>query len=96
METTKNKVKFNFFDVAVIIIMALVLTGFSYIYFLGGNNSAVDGSKTNLEYVLQIEMADEGFGGLVKVGDIVKVAVLDVDEKRHRIGLTMKGVPKDA
>jgi len=32
----------------------------------------------------------------VKVGDIVKVAVLDVDEKRHRIGLTMKGVPKDA
>ena len=32
----------------------------------------------------------------VKVGDIVKVAVLDVDEKRHRISLTMKGVPKDA
>ena len=31
----------------------------------------------------------------VKVGDIVKVAVLDVDEKRHRIGLTMKGVPKE-
>ena len=31
----------------------------------------------------------------VKVGDIVKVAVLDVDEKRHRISLTMKGVPKD-
>ena len=32
----------------------------------------------------------------VQVGDIVKVAVLDVDEKRHRISLTMKGVPKDA
>ena len=32
----------------------------------------------------------------VKVGDVVKVAVLDVDEKRHRISLTMKGVPKDA
>ena len=31
----------------------------------------------------------------VKVGDIVKVMVLDVDEKRHRISLTMKGVPKD-
>ena len=31
----------------------------------------------------------------VQVGDIVKVAVLDVDEKRHRISLTMKGVPKD-
>jgi len=31
----------------------------------------------------------------VKVGDIVKVAVLDVDEKRHRISLTMKGVPKE-
>ena len=30
----------------------------------------------------------------VQVGDIVKVMVLDVDEKRHRIGLTMKGVPK--
>ena len=23
-------------------------------------------------------------------------AVLEVDEKRHRIGLTIKGVPKDA
>jgi uncharacterized protein len=32
---------------------------------------------------------------VVKVGDIVKVMVLDVDEKRHRISLTMKGVPKD-
>jgi len=32
----------------------------------------------------------------VQVGDVVKVAVLEVDEKRHRIGLTMKGVPKDA
>ena len=31
----------------------------------------------------------------VKVGDVVKVMVLDVDEKRHRISLTMKGVPKE-
>lgn len=31
----------------------------------------------------------------VKVGDIVKVAVLEVDEKRHRIGLTMKSLPKE-
>ena len=31
----------------------------------------------------------------VKVGDVVKVMVLEVDEKRHRIGLTMKGVPKE-
>ena len=29
----------------------------------------------------------------VKVGDIVKVAVLEVDEKRHRISLTMKNIP---
>ena len=27
---------------------------------------------------------------VVAVGDIVKVAVLDVDEKKHRISLTMK------
>ena len=32
----------------------------------------------------------------VKVGDVVKVMVLDVDEKRHRISLTMKGVPKES
>lgn len=31
----------------------------------------------------------------VQVGDVVKVMVLDVDEKRHRISLTMKGVPKE-
>ena len=31
----------------------------------------------------------------VKVGDVVKVMVLDVDEKRPRISLTMKGVPKE-
>ena len=32
---------------------------------------------------------------VVQVGDVVKVAVLEVDEKRKRIGLTMKNVPKD-
>jgi len=31
----------------------------------------------------------------VKVGDVVKVAVLEVDEKRHRISLTMKNLPKE-
>jgi uncharacterized protein len=28
----------------------------------------------------------------VKVGDVVKVVVLEVDEKRHRISLSMKQV----
>ena len=32
---------------------------------------------------------------VVKVGDVVKVAVLEVDEKRHRIGLTMKNIPNE-
>ncbi len=32
---------------------------------------------------------------VVKVGDVVKVAVLEVDEKRKRISLTMKKVPKE-
>ena len=31
----------------------------------------------------------------VKVGDVVKVIVLEVDEKRNRIGLSMKQVPKE-
>ena len=31
---------------------------------------------------------------IVKVGDIVEVAVLEVDEKRKRISLTMKDVHK--
>lgn len=32
---------------------------------------------------------------IVKVGDVVKVAVLEVDEKRKRIGLTMKNIPNN-
>ena len=32
---------------------------------------------------------------VVQVGDVVKVAVLEVDEKRKRIGLTMKNLPKE-
>ena len=32
---------------------------------------------------------------IVAVGDIVKVVVLDVDEKKHRISLSMRQVPKD-
>ena len=32
---------------------------------------------------------------VVSVGDIVKVIVLDVDEKKHRISLSMKQVPKN-
>jgi len=33
---------------------------------------------------------------VVQVGDIVKVMVLEVDEKRKRIGLTMKNLPKES
>ena len=32
---------------------------------------------------------------VVQVGDIVKVCVLEVDEKRKRISLTMKSIPKE-
>lgn len=32
---------------------------------------------------------------VLQVGDIIKVAVLEVDEKRKRISLTIKGVPKE-
>ena len=32
---------------------------------------------------------------IVKVGDVVKVAVLEVDEKRKRIGLTMRNLPSE-
>ena len=32
---------------------------------------------------------------VVAVGDIVKVVVLEVDEKKHRIGLSMRQVPKE-
>ncbi len=32
---------------------------------------------------------------VVAVGDVVKVAVLDVDEKKHRISLSMKQVPRE-
>ena len=32
---------------------------------------------------------------MVAVGDIVKVVVLEVDQKKHRIGLSMKQVPKE-
>ena len=32
---------------------------------------------------------------IVQVGDIVKVAVLEVDEKRKRISLSMKNIPKE-
>ena len=33
---------------------------------------------------------------IVQVGDIVKVAVLDVDVERKRISLTMKNIPAEA
>ena len=32
---------------------------------------------------------------IVQVGDVVKVMVLEVDEKRKRIGLTMKNIPEE-
>ena len=32
---------------------------------------------------------------VLQVGDIVKVSVLEVDEKRKRISLTMKNLPKE-
>ena len=44
---------------------------------------------------LIIARAQERFPD-VKVGDIVKVAVLEVDEKRKRISLTMRDLPKES
>ena len=35
-------------------------------------------------------------GDQVKVGDVVQVVVLEVDEKRHRISLSMKQAKKNA
>ena len=32
---------------------------------------------------------------VVKVGDIVKVKILEVDSKRNRISLSMKDIPKE-
>ena len=33
---------------------------------------------------------------VVQVGDVVRVGVLEVDEKRKRISLTMKNIPAEA
>lgn len=72
METNKKaKVKFNFFDVTVIIIIALLITGIAYIYFLGSDGSAASNDGVNIEYKLEMEMLDESFGDLIKVGDYV-------------------------
>ncbi|MCQ2452482.1 MAG: S1 RNA-binding domain-containing protein, partial [Oscillospiraceae bacterium] len=34
-------------------------------------------------------------GEVLSVGDVVKVVVLETDEKKHRISLSMKQVPKE-
>lgn len=65
----KSRVKFNFFDVTVIILVALFVTAFSYIYFLGSDSSYVSVNGESIEYKLEIEMVDESFANLVSAGD---------------------------
>ena len=43
-----------------------------------------------LEDEFGIEVPDDAIESLRTVGDVVKVVVLDVDEKKNRIGLSIK------
>ncbi len=91
----KTKVKFNFFDITVIIIIALLITGVAYIYFLGSDSSASNGDGINIEYKLEMEMIDESFGDLVKVGDFVvdnatgnrigKVTGIEISDYKNKV-----------
>ena len=57
----------------------------AFVELEGGTNGLVHISEISTEYVQTV--ADH-----LKVGDVVKVVVLSVDEKRKRISLSMKQV----
>ena len=93
----KNKFKFNFFDVMVIIVIALFIVASAYIFFLGNENTSYKSNGDVIEYKLEIEMADEIFSDLIKKGDIVvenenglnvgqviKVEISDYDKVIHK------------
>ena len=45
-------------------------------------------------YHLKTPLSEEDVTQL-KIGDVVKVQVISVDLQKHRIGLTMKNIPKE-
>ncbi len=72
MEKSKSaKFRFNFFDVAVIAIIALIATGLAYIYFIGSAGAGPKIITDEVEFVLEIEMVDRSFKELIKEGDPV-------------------------
>lgn len=73
----ERKLRFNFIDVIIILLIAAVIFVLAYVFVLSDrkNDVTVDTQYTTIRYVVQITNVDEKFDGLVKVGDNVEEAI---------------------
>lgn len=87
----EKKIRFNFIDVLLILVIAAVVFALLYIFVLSENKNEVVASteQTTIRYVIQATGVDEQFDGLAKVGDPAEESVV-----RKNIG-TVIGVQSE-
>lgn len=83
----KRKLRFNFIDVLIILVILAVAAVLLYVFVLSDNNDQIEElNYSNIQYVIEIQNVDKQFEGAVQVGQLVKEAV-----KQKYIG-TVSGV----
>ena len=74
----ERKLRFNFIDVLIILLIAAAVFALLYIFVLSdrSNEITTETQYTKIRYVIQAFEVDERFEGLVKPGDTVEEAVV--------------------
>ena len=73
----ERKIRFNFIDVLIILLIAVIIFALLYIFVLGDKKIEVNNETqyTTIRYVVQVTSVDERFDGMISVGDLVQESV---------------------
>ena len=87
----ERKIRFNFVDVLILLLIAAVIFAVLYIFVLSKDKTdvTIQSETATIRYVVQAVSVDDRFDGMAKVGDPVEEAVI-----RRNIG-TVVGVQSE-
>ena len=87
----KRKIRFNFIDLLLLLLIAAVVFAVLYIFVLSGRDTAQDDESTvTVQYVVEIANIDERFADAVKKGQPVQDAI-----QRKNVGTVVGAEAKD-
>ena len=73
----ERKIRFNFIDVLIILLIAVIIFGALYVFVFRNRNTNLteETSYTSIRYVVQVTNVDERFEDMINVGDHAEEAI---------------------